>query len=113
MLEEEQELASIIDYEADTGVFGHSMGGAATVCAASDADSVSSGKIAAAVAMHPGVQTGPSVPMVPILFTTGSSDSICGPVLVRPKYNKAPAGVAHSYAVFKGYTHFSSTGAGD
>jgi len=110
MLTQEQTLKNIIDYDAPTGVFGHSMGGQATICSASDADSVKQAKIAAAVSMHPGVQIGPSKPIIPILYFAGQIDSIVPSALVKSKYASCPRSVDRGYAVFKGYTHFSPAG---
>jgi len=112
MLTQEQTLKNIIDYDAPTGVFGHSMGGAATICAASDADSVKTAKIAAAVSMHPGVQTGPTRPLIPILYFAGQVDKIVPSPLVKLDFERCPHKVDRGYAVFSGYSHFGPTGPG-
>jgi len=110
MLTQEQTLKTIIDYNAPTGVFGHSMGGQSTICAASDADSVKTAKIAAAVSMHPGVQMGPSKPIIPILYFAGQLDTIVPSVMVKAKFENCPRNVDRGYAVFSGYIHTSPEG---
>lgn len=112
MITKEQSLQHIIDYSSPTGVFGHSMGGASTICSASDAKSVKEAKIAAAVAMHPGVQLGPLRPLVPTLYFAGQLDTVVLPALVRSQYAICPHKVDRGYAVFKGYTHFNPQGPG-
>jgi hypothetical protein len=106
MLTQEQTLKKIIDFNASTGVFGHSMGGQATICSASDADSVKQARIAAAVSMHPGFQIGPSKPIVPILYFAGQVDHIVPSAWVKSKYEQCPHNVDRGYAVFSGYSHF-------
>jgi len=110
MLTQEKTLKNIIDYNAPTGVFGHSMGGASTICAASDADSVKTAKIAAAVSMHPGVQIGPSRPIIPILYFAGQLDTVVPSVMVKAEFDLCPHKVDRGYAVFSGYTHMGPTG---
>lgn len=106
-----EDLKAIIDFNAPTGVYGHSMGGASTLNAASDAESVKNAKIAAAVAMHPGIQLGSLVPHVPTLYFTGDIDPLCGPLVTKPQYDLAAVeGLTRGYVVMHGYDHLHPMG---
>ena len=111
ILTEDADLAPIVDRASATGVFGHSMGGAATLNSASDAASVQRVNLSAAVAMHPGIQLGKLTPHVPTLYFTGSVDPLCGPLITHPMYLlAAAAGISRGYAVVKGYNHLNVMG---
>ncbi|GMH92399.1 hypothetical protein TrVE_jg3630 [Triparma verrucosa] len=96
-------FADIIDYGKKTGLLGHSMGGAATHLSANNADVVTAYNIGAAVALHPVYVAGSS--KVPILYGTGSNDTVVPPSSVKPQYD-ATQGVAKVYANIEGATHF-------
>jgi pimeloyl-ACP methyl ester carboxylesterase len=100
------ELTPIINATAQTGVFGHSMGGAAAIVAASTSGEINKVNLGAAVAMHPGIQFGNLSPLIPTLYFTGTIDIVCGPLLVKPQYALAALhNVPRGYAEFRGYTH--------
>lgn len=106
-----EDLKDIIDFSAPTGVYGHSMGGASTLNAASDKPSIEETRIAAAVAMHPGIQLGSLVPHVPTLYFTGSIDPLCGPLVTKPQYELANAeNITRGYVVMAGYDHLRVMG---
>jgi hypothetical protein len=93
-----------------TGIFGHSMGAMSTI--------VSDGKAAdynikAAVSMHTCSDIGihSASAQMPILFTTGSADKICGSGCTDLYY----PGVKPSKALFniKGASHFEPSNLGD
>jgi len=101
-----------------TGVFGHSMGGISTVV--SDGGGVAKPyrpadyNIKAAVSMHPCKDTTihAAGADMPILFTTGSSDSICGSACSDEFYAQVqhPAKALFNIA---GASHFEPTYLGD
>lgn len=71
---------AMVDGSTGTGVFGHSMGAMATVKSA-ERSAASGHNIKAAVPLHPcyDVWMAPAEVSVPIMFTTGSADTICSP----------------------------------
>ena len=96
-------FASMVDYDKKTGLLGHSMGGAATHLSANNADAVVTYNIGAAVALHPVYVDGSSE--VPILYGTGSNDTVVDPSSVKPQYDNTN-GVPKVYANIEGATHF-------
>lgn len=76
---------------------------AATHLSANNADAVTEYNVGAAVTLHPVYVTGSS--NVPIMFGTGSNDTVVPPSSVKPQYD-ATNGVAKVYANIEGATHF-------
>lgn len=110
-LYEDQELSKLIDYTAPTGVFGHSMGGAATINSASTESAIQRIRLGAAAAMHPGIQLGRLSPRIPTLYLTGSIDPLCGPLLTHPQFLLAAKyNVSRGYVVMKNYDHLRVMG---
>jgi len=94
----------------NVGVFGHSMGGMATINSAQ----ASGYNIKAAVALHNCLQlglTGSGI-KVPILFTAGSVDSICQDGCAYSIYNQVPAGQHKVFFDISGTTHMEPTNIG-
>lgn len=96
------EFARRVDWGKKVGVYGHSMGGAASMGNAADAAAVAQYSIGAAVLNHPGgakVAGGmiPASPwatsrtLVPTMYLTGSADTTCPPATVEQMYDLAAA----------------------
>jgi len=94
----------------NAGVFGHSMGAMSSIVSDGKASEYS---IKAAVSMHTCSDLGirSAAAQMPILFTTGSADKICGSGCTDLYY----PGVKPSKALFniKGATHFEPSNLGD
>jgi hypothetical protein len=89
MRSKEQTLKGIIDYNASTGIFGHSMGAESTLISSSDDDSVREAKIASAVAMHPGTRFHTTLlPKIATLYWTGAMDHLSTPASAKAKYEQ-------------------------
>jgi len=93
--------SSKVDWGKKTGVFGHSMGGMATIKSASSSSAIKAHNIGAAVMLHPCAQSGSA--KVPSLFFTGSLDTVCLSTFVKAAYNSAST--AKAYAQIRGATH--------
>ncbi|GMI24366.1 hypothetical protein TrRE_jg10307, partial [Triparma retinervis] len=89
--------------DSPAGLLGHSMGGAATHLSAASPSAVSSHNIGAAVALHPVYVSCSS--SVPIMYGTGSDDTVVPPSSVRPQYDETE-GVPKVYANIEGATHY-------
>jgi len=100
------EVKDRIDWSLPAAIAGHSMGGRATVLSASQ-EKVKILNIGAAVAQHPSVNVGgcPNCkPLVPIMFTTGSEDSVVPPSSVKDQYSKT-TGVPKAFVEIRGVGH--------
>merc|ERR1711957_606257 len=92
-----------------TGVLGHSMGGGATYHTASQTSSIKAENIGAAVPMNPQIQLANLQPIanseIPIMFTTGSKDTVIVPKGVKEAYTKTTSNVPRGFAELEGSTH--------
>jgi predicted dienelactone hydrolase len=97
-----------VDWNAPTGVVGHSMGGYATLLSAQDTDNIKKFNIRASVALHPMGRASSNPPAPPptiaTMFTTGSKDKIVPSSSTFKYYNETflPGTV---YANLKGADH--------
>jgi len=99
-------FANRIDYTKQTGLLGHSMGGGATYRSAGQASAVKTYNIGAAVALNPQIAgfLPTANPQVPIMFGTGSKDTVIVSRGVKSAYDKT-SGVPKVYANVHGSTH--------
>jgi len=109
-------LASKVDYSLKTGILGHSLGGGATYHSASQEEELRLYNVGAAAALHPQVQKPISKypianPLVPIMFTTGSSDPLVSDSSVKDVYEQV-VGVSKVFADVEGAGHFEPTAIG-
>jgi len=107
------DLASKVDYSLPTGIMGHSFGGGATYHSSSQADEILEYNIGAAAALHPQVRKPiPKFPiqnpLIPIMFTTGSSDPLVSDSSVKDVYENV-TGVSKVFADISGAGHFEPT----
>lgn len=105
-------LKDIIDFNASTGVFGHSMGAEATLITANDTQAVQSAKIGTALPLHPGRRYASTLtrPVVPTMYWTGDADVLSTPASVKTRYDMCSTNVDRGFALFKGENHFGPTG---
>ena len=103
-VKETAEWADRVDWDQQLGVYGHSMGGAASGLNAADADVVQKYNLAAAVALHPAQGGQAAKTQLPTFFATGSSDTIVPPGGVKRMYDRAAD--PKIFANLKGATHF-------
>ena len=99
-----------IDRGRPGGVYGHSMGGAATDATASDGSACVRYGLQGAVMMHPGVQLGMGSPWIPSMFLAGENDHVVGSIPKRCFDSAAKNGVARAFGSFNGYSHVSPCG---
>lgn len=107
-------LSNRIDWSRPTGIMGHSMGGGATYHSAAQSEYVERLNIGAAVAYHGGSGNpgcGPSNSVVPIMFTTGSSDTMPAdsPAGLKKDYTRT-TGVPKVFANLEGAGHMEPCG---
>jgi len=106
-------LAPKVDYTKKTGVLGHSMGGGATYHTASQTEAITTENIGGAVAMNPQIQKLNLQPItnsqVPIMFTTGSNDTVIVPSDVVDAYQKTTSQAAKVLAEVEGGNHREPT----
>lgn len=94
----------LVDWKSKVGVYGHSMGGAASGLNAADAAAVRKYNLGAAVCLHPAQGGQGAKTALPTFYFTGSADSIVPPGGVSAMYGKAkPPKV---FAEIKGANHF-------
>jgi predicted dienelactone hydrolase len=110
------DLASKVDYTLKTGILGHSLGGGATYHGSSQSVELEQHNIGVAAALHPQVRKPiPKFPianpLVPIMFTTGSSDPLVSDSSVKDVYEQV-TGVAKVFADVEGAGHFEPTRTG-
>lgn len=101
------ELKDHVDFSSPTILMGHSMGGRATVIAASQRDALIELNVSTAVAQHPSVNVGgcPDCdPAVPIMFVSGSKDTTVPPKNVKAQYDSTQ-GVPKAYVELEGAVH--------
>merc|ERR1712196_157450 len=94
---------------------GHSMGGRATVLAASQKDRIKALNIGVAVAQHPSVNVDgcpKCAPAVPIMYTTGNEDTVVPPKYVKGQYD-VTNGVPKTFVEMRGAGHLDPKTAGD
>jgi len=95
-----------------TGVYGHSMGGMATLVSAQSPNTKNYG-ISAAVSMHPcrDMIERPALVDIPIMFTAGSKDGICADSASKSFYESVPVANAGAKILFdvQGANHFDPT----
>jgi dienelactone hydrolase len=103
-VKETAEFANRVDWDQQIGLYGHSMGGAASGLNAANADVVNKYNVAAAVALHPAQGGQQAKTTVPTFFATGSIDTIVPPGGVKAMYNLATG--PKVYAELKGAGHF-------
>lgn len=101
------ELLPHIDVSAGTGIFGHSMGGGSTITSASDAAAISKYNIKAAAAMHPA--PGNNAPKIPILYLTGTKDTLVPSFSVFAQYDAANVS-DKTFVNIVGSTHVNACG---
>lgn len=107
------DLASKVDYSLPTGIMGHSLGGGATYHSSSQSSEIHEYNIGAAVALHPQIRKPiPKFPiqnpLIPIMFTTGSSDPLVSDSSVKDVYTDV-TGVSKVFADITGAGHFELT----
>jgi len=103
-IKETKKYADIVDWNVQVGLYGHSMGGAASGLNAADPAIVSKYNIGAAVCLHPAQGGQGAASTVPTFFFTGSADKIVPPLGVWSMYEKAKG--PKVYAEIKGANHF-------
>jgi len=99
---ETSEFAQRVDWSSKMGVYGHSMGGGASLQNAADAAVVEKYNLGAAMLLHPTpfmVAT-----KIPSFYATGNLDTIVPAPLVLNAYNKG--GPPKIFAEMSGATHF-------
>lgn len=96
-----------VDWSKKVGLFGHSMGGLATLLSASG---LSVGEIGAAVALNPywdgSTDPGPAV-SVPIMYATGEADSVAASKDVETFYDRTPSSKSKVLVDLQSATHTS------
>jgi dienelactone hydrolase len=75
-IKQTDEFASLVDWDSKVGVYGHSMGGAASGLNAADSSAISKYNLGAAVCLHPAQGGQGSKTILPTFFATGSTDKI-------------------------------------
>jgi len=70
------EFSSLVDWDSKVGVYGHSMGGAASGLNAADTAAISKYNLGAAVCLHPAQGGQGAKTILPTFFATGSIDTI-------------------------------------
>jgi predicted dienelactone hydrolase len=95
---------AMVDWAAKAGVYGHSMGGAASGLNAADASAVSKYNLGATVMLHPAQGGQLARTAIPAFFATGSVDGIVPPGGVHSMY-KLAAG-PKVFAEMTGANHF-------
>jgi cephalosporin-C deacetylase-like acetyl esterase len=103
-IKETPEFAGRVDWNSKVGVYGHSMGGAASGMNAADASAVSKYNLGAAVCLHPAQGGQGAATRVPAFFFTGTSDKIVAPGGVESMYNKGQG--PKVFASLQGANHF-------
>lgn len=98
------EFSSLVDWSAKVGVYGHSMGGAASGLNAADSSAISKYNLGAAVCLHPAQGGQGAHTILPTFFATGSSDKIVPAFGVN--YMAGLAKGPMVYAEMKGANHF-------
>merc|ERR1712216_1009667 len=94
----DSDIYDLVDWEAPVGLMGYSLGGAATLDAASNADYISAHNIRAAAAMHPGtsgslgeIGINPGNPIIPTFFMAGDADPTAPRDTVEEAFKKSKA----------------------
>jgi dienelactone hydrolase len=103
-IKETPKYNSMVNWTAATGVYGHSMGGAASGLNAADASIVSKYNLGAAVMLHPAQGGHLAHSALPSFFATGSADGIVPPAGVHTMYKNAAS--PKVFAEMTGANHF-------
>merc|ERR1712010_352947 len=75
-IKETKKYADIVDWNVQVGLYGHSMGGAASGLNAADTAAVSKYNLGAAVCLHPAQGGQGAKTTIPTFFFTGTVDTI-------------------------------------
>jgi len=103
-IKETAEFADRVDWDAQVGLYGHSMGGAASGLNAADAAAVSKYNLGAAVCLHPAQGGQGAKTVIPIFFFTGTVDTIVPAPGVELMYGLGRG--PKVFASLKGADHF-------
>lgn len=97
-------LSARVDWSSKVGVYGHSMGGAASGLNAADDAAIAKYNLGCAVALHPAQGGQAATSKLPTFFATGSADTIVPAPGVKLMYSLAKG--PKVYAEMKGANHF-------
>ena len=103
-VKETKKYSDMVDWTKQTGIYGHSMGGAATSYNSADADRIAKYNIGAAVHLHTNGAPGVKGALVPSFFASGSADTIAPARSVKKLYEMATK--EKIFAEITGASHF-------
>merc|ERR1712048_638852 len=110
-IKETAEFADRVDWDAQVGLYGHSMGGAASGLNAADTVAVSKYNLGAAVCLHPAQGGQGAKTTIPTFYFTGTIDTIVPAFGVEAMYNLGQG--PKVFASLKGAGHFECQTAED
>jgi pimeloyl-ACP methyl ester carboxylesterase len=103
-VKETPKYSAMVNWTAKVGIYGHSMGGAATGFNAANVNTIKKYNLGAAVLLHPAQGGQFAATKIPSFYATGSTDVIVPAPGVKSMYEKASS--PKVYAEMTGANHF-------